>query len=165
MADDVKLLKKRITLKSIFRTTPQERKDYSKNVRKYNFDIMEQARLKELSRKEQEEYLRQFNSSIDKFNRAARSQVTYVYNENPYVAPAPVVQKSSGGSSRRSTSAVGIGSVSVGSSGKIGLSSEMVAALTKAKTPSFSKYKTIISSVKPSSFKRTIVKKNSRLFK
>ena len=156
MTDKIKMLKPRITIKSIFRTTPSERKKYSKDIHKYNMDIMEQARLKKISEKEQADYLQKLADANKKFN----TDRNYYYVPQQYVAPKPVVQKSSS-SGRSSSSGSRSSRGSFLTSGMKVVRGKITYTMPK-KTTSLSK---VIKMSKPTVFKKKTYKKDSRLFK
>jgi hypothetical protein len=101
MSDDLKILKPRIPLKTVFRTTPSERRSYVEGVRKYNRDIREQARQKALAKAEQDKFLRDFNKSISDFEKASKIETKYYYEPAPVI---PVEKTTSQTSAPRSTS-------------------------------------------------------------
>ena len=156
MSDKIKMIKPRITLKSIFRTTPAERKAYSKDVRKYNYNIMEQARLKKLSDKEQADYLKALENSNRKFSQ---SRVNYIYVTQPYVEPKPAVQKSSSSSGSRSSSSSSRGSYSPSNVRTV--NGRITYTLPK-KTTSMS---SLLKMSKPTKWAKPTYTKNKRLFK
>jgi len=156
MSDKIKMIKPRITLKSIFRTTPAERKAYSKDVRKYNYNIMEQARLKKLSDKEQADYLKALENSNRKFSQ---SRVNYIYVTQPYVEPTPAVQKSSSSSGSRSSSSSSRGSYSPSNVKTV--NGKITYTLPK-KTTSMS---SLLKMFKPIKWVKPTYTKNKRLFK
>jgi len=156
MSDKIKMIKPRITLKSIFRTTPAERKAYSKDVRKYNYNIMEQARLKKLSDKEQADYLKALENSNRKFSQ---SRVNYIYVTQPYVEPKPAVQKSSSSSGSRSSSSSSRGSYSPSNVRTV--NGRITYTLPK-KTTSMS---SLLRMSKPTKWVKPTYTKNKRLFK
>lgn len=102
---EVKLMKPRITLKSIFRTTPESRKEYVQGVSRYNKELLEQARLKKLAEAEQKALLDKFNKEMEAYNKASKRNTNIFYTSNvTYTEPTPSPTKSSSGSSRKSSS-------------------------------------------------------------
>lgn len=103
---EVQLMKPRITLKSIFRTTPESRKEYVQGVSRYNKELLEQARLKKLALAEQKALLDKYNKEMEAYNKASKRNTNVFYTSKvAYTEPAPAPTKSSsGGSSSRSSS-------------------------------------------------------------
>jgi hypothetical protein len=100
---EVKLMKPRIPLKSIFRTTPESRKEYIKNINKYNLELVEQAKQKKLAAQEQQRLLDKYNKDMDKYLKAMKS-VPYTYTAKvEYQEPEPVNKSSSSSKSRGSS--------------------------------------------------------------
>jgi len=147
---EVKLMKARIPLKSIFRTTPESRKEYIKNINKYNLELVEQAKQKKLAAEEQQRLLEKYNKDMDKYLKAMKS-VPYMYTSKvEYQEPEPV-KKSSGSSSR--------------SSGSSYFYSGKSTTINGRKVPVVSKSKTTLSSLKTSPVISRSVKKNFSFFK
>jgi len=153
---EVKLMKARIPLKSIFRTTPESRKEYIKNINKYNLELVEQAKQKKLAEQEQQRLLDKYNKDMDKYLKAMKL-VPYTYTTKvEYQEPEPV-KKSSGSSSRKKSSSRSSGS-SYFYSGKS-------TTINGRKVPVVSKSKTTLSSLKTSPVISRSVKKNFSFFK
>jgi hypothetical protein len=150
---EVKLMKARIPLKSIFRTTPESRKEYIKNINKYNLELVEQAKQKKLAEQEQQRLLDKYNKDMNKYLKAMKS-VPYTYTTKvEYQEPEPV-KKSSGSSSRSSRRSRS----SYVYSGKS-------TTINGRKVPVVSKSKTTLSSLKTSPVISRSVKKNFSFFK
>jgi hypothetical protein len=165
MSDDLKILKPRIPLKTVFRTSPAERRDYVKGVSKYNRDIREQARLKAMEKAEQDKFLKDFDKSIDRFEQASKIQTKYYYEPAP-VIPVPATKStsssSSGGKVYRPSSSSSSSSVSnLGKSGSTTFLSSIFSGnqTTLSKPSSSSGLGTSL--VSPSTFVSSLFKKST----
>jgi len=89
MVDELKFVKPRISLRDVFRSTPQSRKDYVRGVQRHNLELRMLAEQRKLDAQAQAELMRKYDDKIKAYQKAASTPIHYTYSPQIYVEPTP----------------------------------------------------------------------------